>query len=121
QLRRPPDVRWRRPAIFAGPVLRLCLLCLAFASHTIFAADRHWNGATSTTWGTSTNWDALPGSADNAVFDGTFSNQPNVGIATTIGGLWMTGSVGQNVTVSGTTLTLQGNTISGTSGLGILI
>ncbi|HSS97234.1 MAG TPA: hypothetical protein VLK33_09395, partial [Terriglobales bacterium] len=117
-----PGVRWRRPAIFAGHVWRLCALSLAFASHTIFATDRHWTGAPNPTWGTSINWDiAVPGSTDNAVFDGTFSNQPNVGVAAIVGGLWMTGSVGQNVTLSGTTLTLQGNTINGTSGLGILI
>lgn len=33
----------------------------------------------------------------------------------------MTGSIGQNVTLSGSTLTLQGNTINGTAGLGILV
>ncbi|MEY2493084.1 MAG: hypothetical protein QOH24_2035 [Verrucomicrobiota bacterium] len=33
----------------------------------------------------------------------------------------MTGSLGQNVTISGSTLTLQGNTINGTAGLGILV
>ncbi len=43
-----------------------------------------------------------------------------------IGGIWMTGSVGQNVTIGagGGTLTLNGNTIpttGGTAGLGILI
>src|ERR1043166_657769 len=33
----------------------------------------------------------------------------------------MTVNIGQNTTVSGSTLTLQGNTINGTAGLGILI
>ena len=33
----------------------------------------------------------------------------------------MTTGVGQNVTISGSTLTLQGNTINGTAGLGILV
>lgn len=86
------------------------------------ATDRHWTGTTDGTWGTSTNWDTgLPGVSDNAVFDSTFTNQPNLVAATTVGGLWMTGNIGQNVTISGSTLTLQGNTINGTAGLGILI
>ena len=92
------------------------------------ATDRHWTGTTNTTWGTTTNWDTAPpsGTTDNAVFDRTFTNpnQPNLGATTTAGGLWMTtvtGTVGQNVTISGLTLTLQGNTINGTGALGILV
>src|SRR5690349_23173327 len=39
-----------------------------------------------------------------------------------VGGLWMTGSVGKNVIIGGTlALTLNGNTINGTGGLGILV
>jgi fibronectin-binding autotransporter adhesin len=99
------------------------LLILSFAARPVFATDRHWTGATSTTWSTSTNWDTTPpgGTSDNAVFNNTFTNQPNLGATATAGGLWMTGSVGQNVTISGSTLTLQGNTIGGTTGLGILV
>lgn len=94
----------------------------ALAPNDTFGTDRHWRGTTSATWGTGTNWDtAAPGSTDNAVFDTTFTNQPNLAAITTIGGLWMTGSVGQNVTISGSTLTLQGNTINGPAGLGILV
>src|SRR6266481_436419 len=87
------------------------------------ATDRHWTGTTNTTWSTSTNWDTAPpgGSSDNAVFNSTFINQPNLAASTTVGGLWMTTGIGQNVTISGSTLTLQGNTINGTAGLGILI
>src|SRR5205814_2961 len=56
-------------------------------------------------------------------FDAAFSNQPTIGTtATTVGGIWMTTGVGQNVTISGTaTLTLASNTINGTAGLGILV
>jgi len=94
-----------------------------FTSQLVFGTDRHWTGFTNTTWSTTTNWDTIPpsGAADNAVFDGTFNNQPNLTSTTTAGGLWMTGNVGQNVTISGLTLTLQGNTINGTAGLGILM
>src|SRR5450759_3611915 len=96
-----------------------------FAPQLVFGTDRHWTGATNTTWTTNTNWDTgSPSSTDNAVFNSTFSNQPNLFTTNTgVGGLWMTTGVGQNVTISGTTgiLTLNGNPINGTAGLGILI
>lgn len=95
---------------------------LLFAPQLIFAADRTWTGATSTNWGTNGNWTGgQPSPGDNAVFNSTFSNQPNLASNQTAGGIWMTGSIGQNVTISGSTLTLQGNTINGTAGLGILV
>src|SRR5438445_4575066 len=97
-----------------------------FTPQLVFGIDKHWTGTTNTTWGTGTNWlEGSPpgGSTDNAVFDRTFTNnnQPTLGGTTTAGGLWMTGNVGQNVTISGVTLTLAGNTINGTAGLGILM
>jgi autotransporter-associated beta strand protein len=94
-----------------------------FTPQLVFATDRHWTGATSTQWNTSTNWDtAQPGgTGDNAVFNQAFTYQPKLTSTTTIGGIWMTGNTGQNVTVSGSTLTLQGNTINGIAGLGILM
>jgi autotransporter-associated beta strand protein len=95
-----------------------------FTPQLVFGTDKHWTGTTNATWGTATNWfEGSPpgGTGDNAVFDRTFNNQPTLGATTTAGGLWMTGNVGQNVTISGSTLTLQGNTINGTAGLGILI
>jgi autotransporter-associated beta strand protein len=88
----------------------------------VFATDRTWTGATNTDWGTNTNWTGgHPSAGDNALFNSTFSNQPNLGSSASAGGIWMTGSIGQNVTISGSTLTLQGNTINGTAGLGILV
>src|SRR5207253_1827117 len=59
----------------------------------------------------------------NAEFNSAFSNQPNLAGNASAGGIWMTGTVGQNFTISdsGFTLTLQGNTINGTAGLGILV
>jgi autotransporter-associated beta strand protein len=90
---------------------------------TLVSTDQHWTGTVTTTWNLDLNWNSqtVPTSADNAVFDTTFSNQPSVTVATSVGGLWMTGSVAQNVIISGATLTLNGNTINGTSGLGILV
>lgn len=90
---------------------------------TLVSTDQHWTGTATTAWNVGANWNNLtvPTSSDNAVFDGTFSNQPSVTLATSVGGLWMTGSVAQNVIISGSTLTMNGNTINGTSGLGILV
>jgi autotransporter-associated beta strand protein len=85
--------------------------------------DKTWTGSSSTAWSTNGNWTGnAPGAGDNAVFNSTFSNQPAVSGNTNAGGIWFTGSIGQSTTISGSgTLTLQGNTINGTTGLGILI
>ena len=88
------------------------------------AADISWNGGFNAAWGTKQNWstNSVPSSTDNAKFNSTFTNQPNVSSSATIGGIWMTTGVGQNVTIGGaSTLTLAGNTINGTAGLGLLV
>src|SRR5687768_132773 len=111
-------------ALAAPSVARLLYaLILLVAPQQLFATDRAWNGG-STVWGTAANWSGglVPGATDNAVFNSTFLNQPTLGSNATVGGLWMTGSVGQNVTIGGTfALTLNGNTINGTAGRGILV
>src|ERR1700674_196184 len=109
----------RRRAVLLG---LLPLLAFFASAPPLFATDKIWTGATNTTWGTGTNWTGSnPTSADNAVFNSTFTNQPNLGATATAGGIWMTGSIGQSVTITGSTLTLNSNTINGTAGLGILI
>ena len=98
---------------------------LILAASSAYAVDRSWTGATDTTWSTGTNWSGgkAPGGPDNAKFDGSFTNQPNLTGAATVGGLWIATGVGQGVTISGgaNVLTLNANTINGTSSLGILI
>ncbi len=105
--------RWRPPL----PAIFLCLFPL------VVAADTSWTGATSTDWGTNGNWSSGgPSASENAVFDATFSNQPSVSGNQNIGGLWMTDSVGQDVTISGSgTLNPKGNTIRAKSGVGLLV
>lgn len=107
----------------ALPLLSLVSAILFFVPRPGFATDKPWTGSTSTQWSTNGNWTGnAPSAGDNAVFNSTFTNQPNVTGSTSIGGIWFTGSIGQNTTISGSgTLTLQGNTINGTAGLGILI
>jgi fibronectin-binding autotransporter adhesin len=101
----------------------LCYLLLS--QLPILAADVTWTGTNNTTWSQNPNWTGgAPGAGDNAVFNSTFTNQPNLDKNQTFGGIWMTGSVGQNVTVAvtgGSVMTINGNTINGTAGLGILI
>jgi len=79
-----------------------------------------WTGATSTAWALSTNWTPAgpPGGADTAVFNTAFTagRQPNLAVAATVGSLFMTDPVAQNVTVTGSALT-----INGVAGSGILI
>src|SRR5437016_3345956 len=95
---------------------------LIFVPQAVFATDKSWNGSSNTTWNTGGNWvgGSAPSAGDNALFDATFSNQPNLTGNTSVGGVWIKGSVGQDVTISGSsfTLTLNGNTINGTAGLG---
>jgi len=102
---------------------RWLLALLLFAPQLGFAVDKIWTGAVSTDWSTNGNWTGnAPSAGDNAVFDSTFSNQPNVAGNNSVGGIWMTDSIGQNVTISGSgTLKPGGNTINGTPGLGILV
>ena len=121
---RPKAAKWGRkrklmPSICLGLAASLCL-----SSPLAFAVDKPWTGTTNTTWSTATNWTGgAPVAADNAVFGSTFTNQPNLTAIATAGGIWMKTGVGQNVIVSASagTLTLNGNTINGTAGLGILV
>src|SRR5687768_16111791 len=100
-------------ALNRGLDVAILVAFLFFAARVVFGADRPWTGTTNTTWSTAGNWTGgAPGTGDNAVFNGTFTNQPNLTGTATVGGIWMTGSVAQNVTVSGSSvLTLSGNTI----------
>jgi hypothetical protein len=112
--------------IYFGVVACLRLYSLAPSLHQPRIASspqtRIVTGATDTTWSSNLNWIGNhPAAGDNAVFDGTFTNQPNLTGATGIGGIWMKSNIGQNVTISGSTLTLGGNTINGTADLGILV
>ena len=106
-----------------SPLFVTGLLLLSLESFS-FATDKVWTGGGNTQWSNNGNWSGnAPSAGDNAKFNSTFSNQPNLTGGTSVGGIWMTGNVGQNVTISASsgTLTLQGNTINGTAGLGILI
>ncbi|MEX0642995.1 MAG: autotransporter-associated beta strand repeat-containing protein [Pirellulales bacterium] len=88
------------------------------------ATDIPWTGANGTTWGDEFNWTGgVPGATDNAVFSGTFANQPTL-IADTgdTGGIWITGEPGQDTIISGAfALNLTGNTINSILGLGVLL
>ena len=104
----------------------LVLVILFSSPRTDFATDKYWTGATSTTWDANNNWSGnAPSASDNAVFNSMFmsANQPTLAGNASVGGIWVTGTIGQNVTISGgsNVLTLTANTINGTSGLGILI
>ena len=86
-------------------------------------ANSSWTGAVSTVWNNTPNWGVggVPGSGDTALFNGAFSNQPNLNANTTVGTLRMTTGVAQNVTISsnpGATLNLSDLGIPGT---GILV
>jgi autotransporter-associated beta strand protein len=105
-------------------LLRLLLLGLLASVPSLFATDAVWTGGTDTDWSRKQNWSTnnVPTSTDNAKFSGAITNQPSTTAAVSVGGIWMATGVTQNITIGGTfTLTLAGNTINGTAGLGILV
>ena len=82
-------------------------------------ANSSWTGTTSTAWSNAANWTAgIPGATDIASFDSNFTttNQPGLTANTSIGEVFMTSTVTQNVTISNNTLT-----INGVAGTGILV
>ena len=112
------------PRALKGIRLRALALSVALLPVPLVqAVDQQWDGSASTTWTDNANWSgATPGLSDTAIFDSTFSNQPNVSGTNALGGIWMTNGVGQNVTIGGSgTLSLGGTTINGTAGMGLLV
>src|SRR2546423_8014436 len=127
-MKRHPSATRRSATVLFLRRLRLGWLLVTFwlfDPQLVFGTDKSWSGLSNTTWNTGANWvgGSAPASGDNALFDSGFSNQPNLTGNTTVGGIWMKGSVLQDVTISGSsnTLTLNGNTINGIANLGILI
>ncbi len=107
---------WQRSLLFGG------VLLLVLIRASALGADKIWTGASDSTWSNNPNWVGNhPAAGDNAVFSQGITFQPNLTGATSIGGLWMTTGITSAVTISGSTLTLGGNTINGTVGLGILV
>jgi autotransporter-associated beta strand protein len=105
--------------------IQIMALAMLLIGQSAFATDRSWTGA-STVWATSSNWSpsGVPTSTDNALFSAAFTNQPSLTASTTVGGLWIKTGVTKSAVISaGSTsyvLTLNGNTISGVTGRGIL-
>jgi hypothetical protein len=106
--------------------IQIMALAMLLISQSAFATDKSWTGASSTVWATSSNWSpsGVPTSTDNALFSAAFTNQPSLTASATVGGLWIKTGVTKSATISaGSTsdvLTLNGNTISGVAGRGIL-
>ena len=105
-------------------VVGALLLPLALAPRANAEVDANfsWVGFTAAGWNNPGNWSPSggpPGPGDTAVFNQAFPNQPNLTTGVTVGTVWMTTGVVQNVTISGPgTLSLSGLGILGT---GILV
>jgi MYXO-CTERM domain-containing protein len=80
-----------------------------------------WTGVSDTDWSNAANWaGTAPGGGDIALFNANsaYPNQPNLTVASPIGGLWYTG--GAALSISGSPpLTVNGATISGNASTGI--
>ena len=86
---------------------------LAETSRT-WAVTPTWSGTSSTNRSNALNWGGVaPGTADVVLFDlGAYSNQPSVDTAaSSVGGIWDTGSGSVSISVSGGTLTLNVATV----------
>jgi autotransporter-associated beta strand protein len=105
-----------------------------YSTTTAQAAEMNitWIGASNTNirWLQAGNWTGgiKPGATENAKFDGAFTGTRQPDLSTTpqsINGIWMSGTPGKNVTITGSgagVLTLTPTeTINGNSGLGILV
>jgi autotransporter-associated beta strand protein len=93
-----------------------------------WAATDYWTGnsAVNGNWATTGNWStgAKPGNTDTAQFDAGFtgSQQPNMAAIATVGGLYLAGGLGKNVTIGGASiLTVNGATLNGNANCGILL
>ncbi len=66
-------------------------------------ANFSWTGVTAAGWNNPGNWSpgGPPGPGDTAVFNQAFINQPNLTTGVSVGTVWMTTGVVQNVTLSG--------------------
>ncbi len=100
------------------------LLLLAAVAPRANAANFSWTGIQSSQFSLPNNWTpggGPPGPGDTAVFNQVFANQPNLTVGQTMGTLWMTDNVIQNVTISadpGAVLNLSALSMLGT---GILV
>jgi autotransporter-associated beta strand protein len=107
--------------------IQIMAVAMLLISQSAFATDTSWTGASSTVWATSSNWSpsGVPTSTDNALFSAAFTNQPSLTASAIVGGLWIKTGVTKSATISaGSTsyvLTLNGNTINGVAGRGILV
>ena len=82
------------------------------------AQNSTWNNA-GTDWNTTGDWTGgTPTSANTAQFSSTFTNQPNLAAPATVGGIWATTGLGQDVTVSGTGLLTLTGSLTATAGPG---
>ncbi len=107
--------------------IQIMAVAMLLISQSAFATDTSWTGASSTVWATSSNWSpsGVPTSTDNALFSAAFTNQPSLTASAIVGGLWIKTGVTKSAVISaGSTsyvLTLNGNTINGVAGRGILV
>src|SRR5580692_582958 len=98
-------------------MIRSILLCcfLVISLQALQAQTNYtWNGATSTSWNTATNWtpNGIPGSADNVTMV-TGSNKCKRGAGTSINNLTLTSGT---LDMNGGTLTVNGTTAQFTAG-----
>jgi len=100
------------------PAVGLCLLLMSTAAFADTSTTA-WNGSLSSTWGTAGNWagSVVPSATVSALFNSTFSNQPQLASNVTTQGIWLASGVGQDVTI-GKDANARTINITGTATLG---
>ena len=80
--------------------LVLLLGLVAPGAHATDTTTSAWSGTSSTTWSDTGNWGGgVPSSTVSALFNSTFTRQPNLTAGATAQGIWLASSVGQDVTI----------------------
>jgi autotransporter-associated beta strand protein len=108
------------------PTMRKSLLPLApvalLGVATLTHAQSTWNGS-GTDWNTASNWDGgLPGASAIAVFNTSFANQPSLSAPISVGAVWATNGLGQDVIIGGgSLLTLAKTTVNGQAGTAVYL
>src|SRR3954469_14400078 len=109
--------------LFGARVILVSLVL--FLPCPIALADEIWTGIEDTQWNNDNNWDSLtPIRNEAAIFNSTFTNQPNLTSDSNVGAIWFTDGIGQNVAITGDAgpvLTFSDVTINGIPDYGILV
>src|SRR5262249_44767215 len=95
----------------------ILLFCAALMSGYAYAADVVWTNTAGGNWGTAANWspNQAPGADDNALILANGTYTVTVNVAATVASLQVSGTGTRTLTLSGNTLTVNGDSLLDTN------